>query len=121
MKKILLGLMLIASTSFGAIGGMTSDILDTAVTNLPTTFTDADSERLSNLKFKTRVAVTNDTSTALFVCFKSRTAATCQSPGDWYVPANGSFIFDEVATGTSVFLRSAGAAISSGIIATGSY
>lgn len=119
--KLLLAILLSSQLAFGVIGGVTSDILDTAVTNLPTTFTDGDAERLSNLKFKTHVAVTNDTATAIFICWKAKTAATCSSPGDWYIPANGSFVFDEIATSNSVFVRSAGAAISSGTIATGAW
>jgi len=116
MFFIILGLLLGSTVYAGAPGTLVSVIRDTSVTDVPTTFTDADAAFMTGLNHKSNILVVNGGAADIEVCLSAKSAAGCSATNLFYVPAGAGVGSDAMVIGELVFVRSRGAAISSGII-----
>ena len=92
---------------------------DASSTNIPNAFTSAGATFLSSISPKrTRICVINDTTTNIFVCFKTSVAASCAEDDSLYVPDGGGECRDDVAIASSVYVKGT-SAISSGRVHVG--
>jgi len=107
--KLLLLLFLISPLCFGA----QSVIRDASVTNVPTAYTTAGAELMSDVKEKTLCCL-NNLGATIRLCLSSNTAAACSD--DWYMQDGAGFCFVDAPLADSVWVKSEGVAIVTGIL-----
>ena len=104
---------LLAVFSFNAFAGQ-SEIRYSGVTSIPNAYTGTNGELLSGVRAN-HICCQNFTGTAIGICMSASGASACSD--DWYYDSavGSGQCFDFHALATSIFIRSWGAPIGSGI------